>query len=159
MNAESAHRWRTNNPERAAAYGRAWREAHPDYMAEVSRRWRKEDPARHAAKERAWRRANPESATAINRRSYIYRTYDMTAEEHEGLVEAQDGLCAICGRPETRATKGVISALAIDHDHATKTNRGLLCFACNAGIGLFGDDPSRLTAAAAYLDRHRAGGA
>jgi hypothetical protein len=157
MSAESAHRWRTNNPERAAAYGRAWREAHPEYV-EVSRRWRKEDPARHAAYERAWRLANPESATAIQRRSHIYRKYDMTGEELENLIESQGGLCAICGRPETRAVRGVVSSLAIDHDHATKVNRGLLCFNCNAGIGLFGDDPAILTAAAVYLDRHRARG-
>lgn len=66
------------------------------------------------------------------------------------LREAQDGLCAICGTAEADAPKG---RLQIDHDHTTHVVRGLLCGNCNCGLGHFKDDPPRLLAAIAYLER------
>lgn len=67
-----------------------------------------------------------------------------TRHQREVLRRAQGGRCAICRR-RTR--------LGIDHDHTTEFVRGLLCRACNLGIGLLKNDPRRLRAAAAYL-RH-----
>lgn len=42
------------------------------------------------------------------------------------MVERQDGRCAICRR-DVR--------LVVDHDHATKAVRGLLCDLCNHAVG------------------------
>lgn len=44
--------------------------------------------------------------------------------------------------------------LNVDHDHTTNKVRALLCQNCNAMIGLGGDNPDRLRAAAAYLAHH-----
>lgn len=63
------------------------------------------------------------------------------------MYAAQGGLCAICRTAEATAT---------DHDHETGSVRALLCRDCNLGIGLLGEDPSRLRAAAEYLDAHAA---
>lgn len=69
-------------------------------------------------------------------------------EAYARMVDEQLGQCAICNeRPER---------LVIDHDHETGEVRALLCAKCNAGIGLLGDSPDLLTAAADYLRKHHA---
>ena len=40
----------------------------------------------------------------------------------------------------------------LDHNHATKKNRGYICRNCNSGIGLLGDCREGLLQALAYLD-------
>lgn len=72
--------------------------------------------------------------------------YGMTVEQYEALLHEQGGRCAICG-----ADSGGLRAHAVDHCHATGQVRGLLCSPCNRGMGLLGDDPERLRAAADYL--------
>lgn len=61
------------------------------------------------------------------------------------MTSAQENACAIC--------KGTTSTLCIDHDHSSGVVRGLLCSNCNTGIGLFKDDPTRLSNAIAYLEK------
>ena len=70
------------------------------------------------------------------------------------MREAQGDRCAICKGERC----GPGDRLHIDHDHVTGKVRALLCSRCNTMIGLAGDDPARLTAAAAYIRRHRRAG-
>ena len=87
-----------------------------------------------------------------NRRAQYKRKYGITVDEYEARLAAQDGRCAICRRtPGAEAASGRFAELFVDHDHATGAVRGLLCHGCNAGVGLLGDDPARLLAAADYL--------
>ena len=54
----------------------------------------------------------------------VSKTYGLTQEEHDALLAAQGGVCAIC--------KGGRSYnLDVDHDHMTGMVRGLLCRRCN----------------------------
>ncbi len=81
--------------------------------------------------------------------------YGITLGEHERMLAKQGGVCKICCQPELRRHKdGGAVALHVDHDHATGVVRGLLCHRCNVGLGSFNDDPTRLRAAADYLDKH-----
>jgi predicted nucleic acid-binding Zn ribbon protein len=72
-------------------------------------------------------------------------TYGLSGDELAALL-AQHSVCAICGT-SAWGSKGP----QVDHDHATGAVRGVLCTKCNRGLGLFNDDPSRLSAAAEYL--------
>lgn len=73
----------------------------------------------------------------------------MTEADLEALREKQDYRCVLCGAHED----DLVRALHVDHDHATNRVRGLLCFACNTGIGKLNDDPALLRKAADYLER------
>jgi len=57
-------------------------------------------------------------------------------------VKLQEGKCLICGLEDR---------LIINYDHETGDPRGLLCYAHNAGLGAFQNDPNLIEKAAAYL--------
>lgn len=77
---------------------------------------------------------------------HLRRRYGITAADADAMLEAQDGLCAIC-----RAAP----AAHVDHDHESGAVRALLCFNCNGGLGQFKDEPAVLRAAADYVEEHR----
>lgn len=80
----------------------------------------------------------------------LKRRYGITPEDYDSMLEAQEGLCAICGGGCKTGRR-----LAVDHDHETKAVRALLCAACNQGLGNFADSPETLEAAARYLRSHK----
>ena len=67
------------------------------------------------------------------------------------MYEQQNGVCAICGKPETKVQYGKIQPLTVDHNHETGKVRGLLCFNCNIAIGKLKDDIVLLEKAIDYL--------
>jgi len=64
------------------------------------------------------------------------------------MLKEQGGGCAICG--ETKPLKGK-NYLCVDHCHETGEVRGILCHACNTGLGKFKDSPELLHTAINYL--------
>jgi hypothetical protein len=121
-----------------------------------------------------WKRAITEMVpgedvqTYMNRAQKVYRAvrteafkgyelkkrFGMSNADYDAMMEAQDGKCAICGGEESLEIRGKTITLAVDHCHAKGHIRALLCSNCNRGLGLFGDDPALLRAAASYLERH-----
>lgn len=70
------------------------------------------------------------------RRDYLLRkSFDISIEEYEQMLQRQGGMCLICQKPE-QSNK----TLAVDHCHTTGRVRGLLCGKCNPAIGFLGDD-------------------
>jgi len=116
--------------EEKLAGNRAYRAAHRDRLnAERRDKWRSDADlrARHGG-------------------ARLGRNYGLSREQHRQLLEEQNGVCAVCKLPSRRA-------LCVDHCHATRQVRGLLCDKCNTALGLLGDDVRRLLAAVAYLNR------
>lgn len=102
---------------------------------------------RHKATSRTHYKANKDKV--INRR--MLTKYGITLDTYNELIKAQNGNCAICNKPEVALHLGKPKALSVDHCHATGKVRGLLCHACNTGIGSFEDNPELLKQAIAYL--------
>lgn len=125
-----------------------------------------------AEKRKQQRLENPEKWRDIQRRSRAKRTkqfhyerartshlrnkFGLTDAAYSKMHDAQNGLCAICGNPETTVDtrRGVERKLAVDHCHNGGGVRGLLCLQCNNGIGRFMDNPELLEAAARYIRAH-----
>lgn len=80
----------------------------------------------------------------------------LTLEDYDAMLAAQNGVCAICSRPESIQLRTIRGhrQLSIDHSHVTGAVRGLLCRACNTGIAQFDDNPVFLLAAIEYLNQH-----
>lgn len=102
------------------------------------------------AASRAWNLANPERM----RNTKFKTRYGITLLEYNLLLEAQNGVCAICGTDKP-GRKGS-NYLSVDHCHASGKVRGLLCYKCNVGLGAFKDDPASLTKAIEYLGGNNA---
>ncbi len=98
-----------------------------------------------------WAKEHPETARKLHRRSCL-KKFGLTIEEYDRLFLAQNGLCAICGNPET--TKAGTVRLAVDHNHETNEIRGLLCNRCNWLLGLVKDSPQLLAQAITYLSKY-----
>ena len=84
--------------------------------------------------------------------------YGIDGKQYHQLLENQKGVCAICGQPENRKNNYRLNGLnftrlSVDHDHITDLVRGLLCYRCNAGLGLFMDDVNLLSKAISYLTK------
>jgi hypothetical protein len=75
------------------------------------------------------------------------------AIKNNEMLKSQNYVCAICKNPETvKSVKGKLKELAVDHCHNTGKIRGLLCYACNIGIGLFKNNPEILYQASLYCE-------
>jgi Autographiviridae endonuclease VII len=120
-------------------YSKQLRAKNRDKIRERDKKWRIANAEKHKAQQRI-----------RHRRSQLKHKFGISLEEYNALINAQNGVCAICKKPET-----VWPSLPIDHDHKTGKVRGLLCTKCNLGLGSFRDNIESLEAAIAYLKRYK----
>jgi len=102
-------------------------------------------------KSKKFRTSNRDAALQIQRKSWLKRAYGVSPEQYNELFVDQAGCCAICGLHQAVLEK----KLCVDHDHDTGEVRGLLCSACNRGLGMFRDSEDLLNQAEKYLKEHR----
>lgn len=88
---------------------------------------------------------------------HLMREFGITQDDYRAILEAQEGVCAICKQPETakRPTTQTPKALAVDHCHKEGHVRGLLCWRCNSVLGKVGDSIQTLQSMIEYLQRPR----
>jgi len=124
----------------AREYAARWHAANPNYGRENSEARKRKDPIGYERKRKA-----------LSLRRY----YGMRIEQFEAMLAAQNGVCWICKKPETVTKNGRVVSLSVDHCHDTHKIRGLLCKACNSGIGHFYHTPELLLSAVQYLEFFR----
>lgn len=95
-------------------------------------------------------RYDPVKQAGYNREG-AFRRRGITSEIFDEMLEAQNGVCAICAGGQVEESHS--DRLFVDHDHSSGQVRGLLCHPCNISLGGFKDDPDLLEAAVAYLRR------
>lgn len=160
---------------RAAQHARDYQAAHREelnaYLREYKREWRKRPPSQArrpkaskeevAARSKAWREANPDKDRAAKRRyrqnnpekgreqGWRQQGIDMTWDRFLSILWRQAFMCANPG-----CDRNIDASAHVDHCHATRLVRGILCGGCNAGAGQARDDPGILRGLAEYLEAH-----
>lgn len=119
----------------------------PIKAKECKRRW--EDRNRDVVNSRKRMARSQKDAQLRSRAKHLRRQYGLTLADYESMLDAQNGVCAICHRPPTT------QVLHIDHNHTTGQLRKLLCMRCNQALGLLDESPDRLRQAAEYLEGFR----
>ena len=130
--------WYKNNKEKRQAY-------YKDYVAKNPEKIRKHrdksikklsaDPV-WVAKRKAW-----------HTNWWLRRTYGISPEQWQSMLDAQGGLCALC----RKRVRGRGDRLDVDHCHDTGRVRGLLCRHCNIALGILGDNPEKMERVMRYL--------
>ena len=168
-----AREWYYANREHRLAQNTAWRaprRAELEARAKVVRdtpeakqgqkdrndRWYAKHREVAIKKAKVWKSKNPEAVKASAKKNYdpllqkkrrFKSEYNLSFEDYEAMVIAQNGCCAICLNKSPR--------LDVDHDHVTNKVRGLLCSLCNPGLGFFKDKAELLLAASEYLKKYK----
>jgi len=95
------------------------------------------------------RKLNPKVTKEKSKEYYVRYKYGVDMSEIRAYFIVQKGRCAICDIYMDGKTNG--TKPHIDHCHATKNIRGLLCHNCNVGIGHLKDSVDILKKSIKYL--------
>lgn len=137
-----------------AEYAREWAKNRTPEQIERKRQsnkaWIQKNIEAVTEKQKLWRDANKEKVSESGRRAtrkVLYARYGLSMDDYESILAKQKGICAICGTPPGKRP------LSVDHCHDTGAVRGLLCHACNTGIGFLKDNTDLLKKAIKYLNK------
>jgi len=167
---EKRVRYNERHPGRTKEQQTLYSKEHPDQVKETQKRYRDKnkeklarvakekydaDPEKFNARTAAWR-LKPGSLEK-ERNKHYKRKFGITVEIYKEMYDKQNGLCAICCKPETIHSKGGDSPmwLSVDHNHTTKKVRGLLCFKCNTTLSYFEKHGESMITIASYLKENK----
>ena len=132
-------------------------EARKAYMKEYHATWYLQNKEKRKKQIEQYEKTKPDGwRKAIGQKAHFKRRYNVTPQQYEAMLEAQDYKCAICGKDAADNKRGgKLDPLHIDHCHKTKKIRALLCHTCNTGLGHFKDKIDILMKAVQYLLDHQ----
>lgn len=123
--------------------GKKYYEEHPDKKKETDRKYYQTHKEQSYTSRKKWRDEHKEEKKIL----HLKQNYGITLEQYNQMLEQQNGVCAICGKPEAIKNR----RLAVDHNHKSNKVRGLLCNHCNTALGKFNDNIITLEKAIDYL--------
>lgn len=126
--------------EAGKKYHHAYYVAHRDLFRQRCKKW----DAENKEKRRALDRGRYHRHKTRLRTEALLRKHNICLEQLKAIHQEYGNRCAICGDQFAKTPH-------LDHNHQTGQVRGLLCRACNHGLGQFKDSPVILEAAASYL--------
>jgi len=127
-------------------YMSGYRARNKEKLRAISRKSYFRHKIKRIEKSREWYCNNRERVKTLARKRVYAQAYKITLDEYDRMLSLQNGVCAICLKPDKQNRK-----LSVDHCHSTGKVRGLLCRACNSYIGYICDSPINATRLLEYL--------
>lgn len=140
---DTARLWRQKNKDRLNVLRRKWRALHAERDRDKNRLYNAHYQRTHRAQKAASARRYRARFPAYSKQ--LMTRYGLTIDDYNAMLSGQSDACAICYRRKAD------SRLVVDHDHATRKVRGILCHECNCGIGAFYDNSCLMLSAIMYL--------
>lgn len=165
--------WKIANPDRVKINHQKWHFENADYIKKYKKEYRESNPEQARESLREWKKRNPEKVLADGRKQDAKRAkkierikymkdrrlksiYGLSLDAYTAMHSAQNGVCAICFKPEDHLDRsGKSRQLCVDHCHKTGAIRQLLCNRCNTLIGKVDDNVDLLQKAVEYLKHHK----
>ena len=142
---------RLENKEYNRESQKKYREEHKEEIKLLKHNWYLKNKKHSIKKNKKWVKLNPDR----KRNNDLKSLFGITLEDYNRMLEAQNGVCAICGKEETEVDKRINKKrnVCVDHNHTTGKVRGLLCGKCNKMLGLIKDNKQALLNAINYLNK------
>jgi hypothetical protein len=140
---EKHREWSRLNRDKINASLRAERKINPEKFRERDKKRHERNREARNKRQRDYNSRNRDKAAASKRS----RNYGLSPEEFEHKKVKQNNCCAVC-------LSVFITTPFVDHNHATKKVRDLLCVYCNSLLGYAKDNTEILESAIQYLRKH-----
>lgn len=149
---EYSSRWAKSHRKKVSVWNKRWRDANPEKCHGYQRKYYEKNKEKIRKRCKEWDKENPGKHHLYQRQSRL-KKLGKTLADYDQMFEQQNGVCAICGQPETQIDKrkGKIKDLSVDHNHKTGQVRKLLCYKCNMLLGYANEDIKILSCVIEYL--------
>lgn len=120
----------------------------------AAKAYRQENKVKLRKYHQSWVKKNKKQYQKVQRRAYkkwrLETRYGLTVEKFFKILKKQKQRCAMC-QEKFLCSKHT----HVDHDHKTGKVRGLLCAACNRGLGFLRDSITIFQQGIRYLKKHQ----